>query len=632
MRKSLIIFFSLFVTAVMAKPEMSDTTININDVVVTGTRTPRTLATTPVVTRVISEEEFKKLDVTNVADLLVSEIPGLEFSYSMGQQVSLNFQGFTGTRVLFLIDGEKMAGETLDNVDYSRLNLDNVERIEIVRGAASSLYGSNAVGGVINIITKKQKQPWSLNLMTKVGVHSLWENSLAWGLKKGKWTNDLNIHHNRVSSYDLPAGDVTTVFGNHSWNFKDKMTYQVNDRLLLTGRYGYFFRQRDYAELQKDRYRDFDGALKMNYNISDATDLEVSYHFDQYDKSDYYPNKDKDYRDYSNVQNTLRGLLNHSFNKDMTLTVGGDALADYLLSYQFKDNGSHTQYSGDIFSQFEWNICRQLDVLGGVRVDWFSEIGAHVSPRLQLKYRPIDRLSLRAGYSNGFRAPTLKERFMTFDMASIFTIYGNEDLKSENSHNLNLSMEYLHHRYSFTVSGYYNIVSNKIGVVWDTDKNGMLYVNSDKVNISGLDATFQYRTTFGLGTKLSYAYTHESSGKSETYVPAARPHSFTAIIDYGKSWKNYSFNIALNGKCLSGMTTKVLDSSYQKYEDVTYSGYTLWKLVLTQTIYDCVHIGLTLDNIFNYKPSYYHFNSPFTTGTNVMASFSLDIDNFVKKL
>ncbi|EJW94473.1 protein containing TonB-dependent receptor, plug domain protein, partial [gut metagenome] len=128
--------------------QLSENNTILDQVVVTGTRTPKLLKDAPIVTRVISESDIKRMDATNIGDLLQTELPGIEFSYSMNQQTSLNMSGFGGNSVLFLVDGERLAGETLDNVDYSRLNMDNVQRIEIVKGAASSLYGSNAVGGV----------------------------------------------------------------------------------------------------------------------------------------------------------------------------------------------------------------------------------------------------------------------------------------------------------------------------------------------------------------------------------------------------------------------------------------------------------------------------------------------------
>ena len=117
--------------------QLKENTQNLGEIVITGTRTPKLLKDAPIVTRVITEHDIQRTDATNIGDLLQTEMPGIEFSYSMNQQVSLNMSGFGGNSVLFLVDGERLAGETLDNIDYSRLNMDNVERIEIVKGAAS---------------------------------------------------------------------------------------------------------------------------------------------------------------------------------------------------------------------------------------------------------------------------------------------------------------------------------------------------------------------------------------------------------------------------------------------------------------------------------------------------------------
>ena len=98
----------------------------LDEVVVTATRTPKALKEVPVVTRLISTEEIERSDASNIHDLLAEELPGLEFGYAMTQETTLNLSGFGGNAVLFLVDGERLAGETMDNIDYNRLDLDNV--------------------------------------------------------------------------------------------------------------------------------------------------------------------------------------------------------------------------------------------------------------------------------------------------------------------------------------------------------------------------------------------------------------------------------------------------------------------------------------------------------------------------
>lgn len=606
---------------------------NIGAVVVTGTRTPKLVTESPILTRLISPEDIRKADVTDISELLQAELPGIEFSYSMNQQVSLNMQGFGGTSVLFLVDGERLAGETLDNVDYSRLNLDNVERIEIVKGAASSLYGSNAVGGVVNIITKRATEPWQVGLDTRWGAHGEQRHGASVGFNAGRFNSMTDFQYYRIDSVHLGEGDYTKMYGHYNYNVREKLTFKVSDRMSLTARGGYFFRERDYQKTVKDRYRDFSGGLRMNYDIDDANTLEASYSFDQYDKSDYYTVTDKDIRDYSNIQHSVRLLYNTVFNGKHTLTVGGDALYDYIMTYQFADNGSHTMYSVDAFAQFDWAITDQLTMVSGLRFDYYSQTDPRVSPKLSFMYKPDRHATLRMSYAEGFRAPTLKEMYMDFDMASVFMIYGNPDLKAENSRNFSMSYEYAQSRMNFTANGYYNRVFNRISTLWNTELNGMKYMNMPTIDVAGADVNLSVKYPCGFGAKFSYAFTHEFFSPGEVRTTDTRPMSATLRLEYGRTWRNYGFNLSLSGRWLSPLDTNVLtsESSYQDFEAVHYPGYMMWKLSLSQTVIRAIDVVMTVDNIFNYKPDYYYYNSPMTTGTTFSVGVSVAIEQLFRK-
>ena len=264
-----------------------------------------------------------------------------------------------------------------------------------------------------------------------------------------------------------------------------------------------------------------------------------------------------------------------------------------------------------------------------VRFDYYSEADVkNTSSKLGIMYKWCN-CSLRASYAGGFRAPTLKEMYMDFNMANVFMIYGNEDLKPESSQNFSLSAEYLKSRYNVTLTGYFNLVDNRITTVWDQTLGGMVYSNIAQMNISGLNADAAAKYPCGLGVRLSYAYTHVHIPKGEPYFSSTRPHTATAKIDYGKDWKNYGFDVTLSGRVLSRVTT----DEYVDYENpdagvnsTTYPAYTIWKLNLSQRVYRGIRVNATVDNLFNYRPDHYYNSTPATTGTTFSVGLSLDVD------
>ena len=599
----------------------------LETVVVTATRTPKLLKDVPIITRVISAEEIERADVVHIGELLETELPGLEFSYSMNQQVSLNMQGFGGNSVLFLVDGERLAGETLDNIDYNRLNLDNVARVEIVKGAASSLYGSNAIGGVVNIITKEPSEPWSVNVNTRYSTLGEKVGSLSAGFKAGKLSGLTNAQYVQNDSIPLKNdGDYSKIYGSWNYNIKQQLIYKPTDNLKFTGKAGYYFRQRDASEDVKDNYRDFSGSLKAEYDFGESDNITLSYTFDQYDKSDFLVANRRDVREYSNVQHNVRALWSHSFGENDNIVFGGDFMRDYLLSYQFED-GAKTQYTGDLFGQLDWNPTERLNFVSGLRFDYFSDRGLfHASPKLGAMYK-IGNCSLRGSYAGGFRAPTLKEMYMSFNMANIFMIYGNPDLEPEESHNFSLSAEYMSRRYNLTVTGYYNLVDNRITTAWSEALKGQLYTNMAPLQVAGVDLNFSAAYDFGLKYRISYTYTHERIEKGQPMTSSTRPHSATVKIEYGKDWRTYGFDVALTGRLMSAVTSDVYTSltDYTQTESQTYPGYTMWKLSIAQRIWHGIRLNAVIDNLFNYIPDYYYNNTPATIGTTLSLGLSLDL-------
>jgi len=622
-------------------------TVELGQVVVTGTRTPKTLAATPVPTRIVTSKDIERVDATDIQDLLKQELPGAEFSYAMNQQTHLNISGFGGQSILFLVDGERLAGETMDDVDFNRLTMAGVERIEIVKGAASALYGSNAGGGVINIITHESSKPWSLHVDSRWGSHHSHRYNGMFSVNKKHWSNSLTATYSQIDNYHVSNADnpITRVYhevyGNKVISVKDQFVVRPTEQLKLKGKLGYYFRQVPRVPSEPERYRDFSAGLKAEWEMSRNDHVELSYAFDQYDKSTFLKAQSLDIRSYSNVQNSVRALYNHSFSNGDILTLGGDVMRDYLLNTKLMGT-ERTQQSVDVFTQFDWNINSKWEMVTALRYDYFSD--GHLSriiPKLSLRYQPKCNLSVRLGYGMGFRAPTLKEKYYEFDMAGIWIVEGNEQLKPELSHNFNASVEYTKGRYNLMVMGYYNSVKDKISTgipYYRSKENKQLYLpygNMDSYAVYGVDVSVCGRWDI-ITAKLGYAYVKEQLPKSgdvssvnNQYIPA-RPHSLNWEVGLDKSFSNdYSLSVTLSGRMLSAVENK----EYRDYYDVSqgtisihYPAYSLWKLMAVQRLWNKAKLSLTIDNLFNYKPDYYYFNAPTTDGLNMMVGLGIDLD------
>lgn len=627
-----IMAYSLLSSAlpVNSDEEASDSITNVLDeVVITATRTPKFIRDIPVVTHLISSDEIKKSCSENIKDLLTDAIPGIEFSYAMSKETSLSMGGFGGNAVLFLVDGERLAGETMDNVDYSRLNLNNVERVEIVKGAASALYGANAVGGVVNLITKNNSEEWTATVNSRYTQEgNEWLTGGDINFNQDKWNSNTAFNYSNANTIHLKdafdsKSQIHNVYGGTTINASEKLTFCSSDDLKWIGRGSYFFRTNE-RETYIDRYTDFSAGLKMLWK-----GLEVSYGYDQYNKSRWQNGINTHNHDYSNRQQVI-----HAFyfcnTGPVTVTFGADYLHDFLTSYQFSDRASHSRNSADAFVQADYSPLKWLNILGSIRDDYFS--GSNINAlterlALMFKFRPF---TVRTSYSGGFRAPTLKELYMEFDMAGISMIYGNPELKPERSHNITISIErngtVWNGAYSITGSGNYNYYDRRIAIE-DIDLNGpnesgTRYFNESGVKVLSADFSVRYLSTMGLGASLCCNYLNMRGHGVDSQFSPPRPLSATWRLDYNHTFSRiYKIYLAISGRYLS--------SPRSKYE--TQGAYNILKLTFLQTVRHGIEISFNLDNLLNYRPETYYFNSPPTSGTSLTVGVSLNLNEIYGK-
>ena len=323
-------------------------------------------------------------------------------------------------------------------------------------------------------------------------------------------------------------------------------------------------------------------------------------------------------------------LYSHSFGTN-NLIVGADFMNDYLSTYQFITGTNHSQNNIDGYAQFDWNITEQLNVVGSVRYDYFSASeNKAFTERLAIVYKQ-PWMTFRANYASGFRAPTLKEMYMHFDMGNMgYMLLGNPDLEPEKSHNFNIAVErtnrisnskFLDGRYNFTLMGYCNIFDKRIttidGGLYE-DMESALYWNEDGITVWGVDFSMGHIWDCGASLKLNYSWLHETGNVYFSQFNQPRSHSLTWRIGYDHRFtRHYAIDAALSGrrqgKPQSGRT------------DVD-QGYTIWRLMLQQHIWRGFTLNTAIDNLFNYKPKSYYYSSPLTTGISFTIGLSVDLD------
>lgn len=483
--------------------------------------------------------------------------------------------------------------------------------MEIVKGAASSLYGSNASGGVVNIISGTPKEGTHLNLNARYGTHSIQSYGGLATYRRGKIANSLDARFDSQGVIRFPrGGDFSRAYATHSWNVRDRAVFTFSDDASLTARAGYFWRQRNSTNVSHDRYSDISAGLSGRWR-----DFTAKYSLDCYDKYDYEIATHQQIRDYRNRQNSLHMQYSHDFDGNGTLTAGGDWLDDYLMSYEF-NAGKYTQTNLDAYLQWDWHPAKHIWLVPGLRYDWFSASHANrLSPKLSMLWRNAN-CSLRINYAAGFRAPTLKELYMDFDMAGIFHIYGNPDLKSETSHNISVAAEYLKGSRNLTVMAFHNIIDNRISYLWNDALMGQQYLNLRRVNIFGVDVSMMKAFAFGLTVNAEYVFTHENYTKGDLRANPTRPHALTLKADYSRLWKpDRRFTATANFKWLSAVTGDVMSAfSSEAARTQRYPGYSMLGLTLSQTLPKNFTVGVSIDNLLNYIPNYYYYNSPLTTG------------------
>lgn len=598
----------------------------LNELVVTGSRYERQLKDVPVITRVISREEIETVNPVDFTTLLEYTLPGIQFYYNtMSQVPEITYQGMDAKAVLFLLDGERISGESGDsNIDYSRFNINDIERIEVVRGAASTLYDSRAIGGVINIITKKSVRPFTASMHTRYAGKKGQSYSASAGVNLHRFSSLTSFGWRKRDSYLVkdeqgkqkeiinPDGSVTksktepvafNIYGYSIMDISQKLSYNFSDRFTGSARISYYTNKRDKYDNARyyQRYRDLILSGKLKWQFADNQNLDLSYIRDNYIKDNVYV--DDDERVYGNVNSTIRLYYTGMFGKH-TLSGGVDLLREDMKHHFMKDTATVHMNQYSFCLQDDWQLTNKMNVVVGVRGDKGGSYRLHFTPKVSVLYRPLKTITLRAGYSQGYRIPNLKELYQEFNMGGMgIMMYGNKDLKPEEGTQISASVEYDYKGLNLSVSTYHNRYKNKISYEYISPGKSwnMKYVNALNVKTTGVEVTANYKLPFGLRFSGGYSYVYDYDERDGYNMSWVRPHSARLSSVYKHRFGKTTESVAFNTSWVSSITRYAYSSSDKTYIKTKYDPRTLCSLNLRSELPRGIAIGLMVDNIFNYR-------------------------------
>lgn len=509
MRRLVFIWFALHLAlVVMGQDKVLD------EVVVTATGTQRLLKDAPVQTEVISRKMLDSYGGKSLEEILGGLTASFAFNEGdMGSQMQLN--GLGNNYILILIDGKRIHGDVGGENDLGLIDPHNIDHIEIVKGAQSALYGSDAMAGVINIITKKHdKEGLYLENTTRYGSFNDVRQHNGLGFTLGKFSSRTNFQLQHTDGWQNTADEWTeaqvvhdsrnkTVNQYTNWQLAERLEYTFNKHLELYADGTYYIkrinRPQDGNHPSCDvytydlRYRNASASVggKWTLQSKDAVTFDIDWnkHAYFYDytartyeyvllKGEEYGDLDGEwysvpmYRGQSKLQSDqqrvmaqLKGVF--SLPYENTLNAGLEYRYDYLNAPERTENGSASDWTSALYVQDEFNLLRWFNLTAGARLVGNESFGLRLTPKASAMFSAGD-FRFRLGWSQGFKTPAVKElyyRYLHVMGSSTFFNIGNTSLHPQTNNYYSANIEYRGSRLTASVTAYLNQLDHMIALV-----------------------------------------------------------------------------------------------------------------------------------------------------------------------
>lgn len=603
-------FASLFVIQqpVQAKQNLEEhpKTYEVNEIVITATLSEKPVSEIPASIEVITEAEIQEIGARTLTDVLF-EAQSTTLEPTNGRLSVARLRGLSSKNTLILIDGVRQPSGFQDYVDLGEIPVGMIQQIEVVRGSSSALYGSEAIGGVINIITKNPSHEFISNFNARYG-QSTYADANTWlfnannlgtlgtlGYSVSGTFNGKDRYDRDISDLMTDGDDKTTLSGSA------KLTFPISS--VLNANFGLTYSDIEHKGIRTQTAGDFNrkvntrrlsGFLELQGTLTENLELMAHAHRSTYNwESEMAPITTGSYSSSSLEQQTHQfdgRLVSVLFNRHR-ITAG----LEYRNIKREDQSASYDVNNIGVFIQDETEFFKQLGFIAGLRYDHHSDFGSAFSPKLSAYYRLNEIFRMKGSYSEGFRAPSVYELYT----GSLYTkkkiLYANPDLNPEKSRTYELGVEAHLTGYHFGITAFRNDLRDMIGEIQTgTQEDGKKTIpvfelrNIEEATTQGVELNAEAILPFGLS--LSDALTvmdteNKITGSELLYVPRV---SNLFKIAYHNNQIGLKGNIRLitTGK----QTIENEDSS---------ESYTLIHIYTAKQLSPYLEIYLGINNLFN---------------------------------
>ncbi|MBN8665557.1 MAG: TonB-dependent receptor [Chitinophagales bacterium] len=595
----------------------------LQEVVVTGTMKPVLMSASPVTVEQYNSNFFRKSPSMNVFEAL-SMVNGIRAQYTCNvcNTGEIRINGLEGAHTLVLIDGMPIVSALGSVYGYMGIPNSIIDKVEVMKGPAASLYGSESMAGIVNIITKSPEKAPAISAdiqATSFGEHN---TDLSFRLGKKKVQTLWGINHfgfnqvmdrNADGFTDMSLQNRISLF--NKWSFKR----HANRKASIAARYVYEDRWGGQTQWNPS-FRGGDSVygesiytnrleLLGQYSLPIAReDIQLQFSYNYHGQNSVYGNTP-----YMGKQHIgFAQLLWNKSLRDHDLLFGGG------LRYTWLDDNTLITADANglnqpsrislpgLFMQDEWTINDKHTLLGGLRADYHQQHGVILSPRLNYKWSVAEKTTLRAGLGRGFRVVNVfSEDHAALTGARHVVIA--ESLNPEQSYNINVHLQQHIHtdpvHILLDASAFHTNFSNKIIPDYLTNDNQVIYRNLVGRAVSqglSLNASLEWRfpLTMNLGITYLDAFQEQTSNNQKEKLPIIQTPKYSATWALTYQWQQPAISVDLTGNYTASMLMPVLENDPRPAMSPAFS---LWNLQLTKK-WTKFQLYTGVKNLFDYLP------------------------------